>query len=76
MAEALCRETWDAVVSDYAMPEFDAPGAFQVLSESGLDIPFIIVSGTVGEDVAVQAMKLGVHDYLHKGKLARLVPAI
>ena len=47
-----------------------------MLRESGLDIPFIIVSGTVGEDVAVEAMRLGVHDYLLKGKLARLVPVI
>jgi two-component system cell cycle sensor histidine kinase/response regulator CckA len=76
MSEALNRETWDAVVSDYSMPTFDAPSAFAVLREHGLDLPFIIVSGTVGEETAVEAMKLGVHDYLVKGKLARLAPAI
>jgi CheY-like chemotaxis protein len=76
MAAALDRQVWDAVASDYSMPEFDAPGAFGVLRERDLDIPFIIVSGTVGEETAVEAMKLGVHDYLLKGKLMRLVPAI
>jgi hypothetical protein len=76
MASALDEQAWDAIVSDYSMPEFDGPGAFRVLREREIDIPFIIVSGTVGEEVAVEAMKLGVHDYLLKGKLARLVPAI
>jgi two-component system cell cycle sensor histidine kinase/response regulator CckA len=76
MSAALDRQVWDAVVSDYSMPEFDGPNAFRTLRERGLDIPFIIVSGTVGEDVAVEAMRLGVHDYLLKGKLMRLVPVV
>ncbi len=76
MAAALDRQQWDAIVSDYSMPEFDAPSAFEVLRGRDLDIPFIIVSGTVGEETAVEAMRLGVHDYLLKGKLARLAPAI
>ncbi len=76
MSAALERERWDAIVSDYSMPGFDAPSAFRLFRERGGDIPFIIVSGTVGEEVAVEAMKLGVHDYLLKGKLTRLVPAI
>ncbi len=76
MAAALDTKKWDAVVSDYAMPEFDAPSAFRLLRERGIDLPFIIVSGTVGEETAVEAMKLGVHDYLIKGKLARLAPAV
>ena len=76
MSSALDRQPWDAVVSDYSMPAFDGPNAFRTLRESGLDIPFIIVSGTVGEDVAVEAMRLGVHDYLLKDKLARLAPAL
>jgi PAS domain S-box-containing protein len=76
MSAALDRQPWDLIVSDYSMPEFDAPAAFRVFRERELDIPFIIVSGTVGEDVAVEAMKMGVHDYLVKGKLARLVPAV
>jgi hypothetical protein len=76
MSEALDREPWDLILSDYSMPRFSAPQAFSVLKEKGLDIPFIIVSGTVGEEVAVAAMKMGVQDYLLKGKLARLGPAI
>jgi signal transduction histidine kinase len=76
MRAALGAGTWEVIISDYSMPRFSAPAAFMVLRESGLDIPFIIVSGTVGEETAVAAMKLGVHDYLVKGQLARLVPAI
>jgi two-component system, cell cycle sensor histidine kinase and response regulator CckA len=76
MSAALDGGPWEIVLSDYSMPRFDAPSAFRLLRERGTDIPFIIVSGTVGEDVAVEAMRLGVHDYLLKGKLARLVPTI
>ncbi len=76
MIAALDGESWDVVVSDYSMPRFTAPAAFAVLQAKGLDLPFIIVSGTVGEETAVEAMRLGVHDYLVKGKLTRLVPAI
>jgi len=73
---ALVEKTWDMVISDYRMPQFDAPGALKVLHESGLDLPFIIVSGKIGEDLAVAAMKSGAHDYLMKGNLSRLVPAV
>jgi len=76
MAAALRNQRWDVIVSDYSMPQFSAPEAFALQAASGHDIPFIIVSGTVGEDTAVQAMKLGVQDYLLKGNLQRLVPAI
>ncbi len=76
MAAALDREPWDAVISDYTMPGFDAPSAFAVLRSRNQDLPFIIVSGTVGEETAVAAMRLGVHDYLLKDKLSRLAPAI
>jgi two-component system, cell cycle sensor histidine kinase and response regulator CckA len=76
MQVALRTGAWDVILCDYSMPRFDAPTAFEVLRASGLDIPFIIVSGTIGEDTAVQAMKLGVQDYLLKGNLERLVPAI
>jgi two-component system cell cycle sensor histidine kinase/response regulator CckA len=76
MAAALESGPWDVVVSDYTMPRFSAPAAFALLKDKGLDVPFIIVSGTVGEEAAVEAMRLGVQDYLVKGKLARLVPAI
>jgi signal transduction histidine kinase len=76
MAAALDSGPWDVIVSDYSMPQFNAPTAYLLLRERGLDLPFIIVSGTVGEETAVAAMRLGVQDYLVKGKLARLVPAI
>ena len=76
MRDALDRVKWDVVLSDWAMPRFDAPSAFALLSERRLDIPFIIVSGTVGEDTAVEALKAGANDFLIKSKLSRLVPAI
>ncbi len=76
MAEALDHRTWDLVLSDYSMPHLNAPEAFSVLKEKGLDIPFIIVSGTVGEEAAVEAMKMGVQDYVLKGNLKRLGPVI
>ena len=58
------------------MPQFDGLRALELLQERGLDIPFIIVSGTIGEDTAVAAMKLGAADYLLKDRLARLGPAV
>ena len=76
MRRALAEEGWDVIVSDYSMPTFSGPEAFSVLREVGLDLPFIIVSGTVGEEVAVEAMRAGVHDFLIKGHLRRLVAAI
>jgi two-component system, cell cycle sensor histidine kinase and response regulator CckA len=76
MTSALDGGTWDVIVSDYTMPRFSAPAAYLLLKEKGIDLPFIIVSGTVGEETAVAAMRLGVQDYLVKGNLARLVPAI
>jgi DNA-binding NtrC family response regulator len=76
MMEALKRQKWDVVISDYVMPRFGGLEALDVLKQSGLDLPFIIVSGNIGEDIAVEAMKAGAHDYILKGNLARLVPAI
>lgn len=76
MSEALARQGWDLILSDYQMPAFSAPAALKVLQESGQDIPFIIVSGKIGEDLAVAAMKSGASDYLMKGQLARLVPVV
>jgi two-component system, cell cycle sensor histidine kinase and response regulator CckA len=76
MVEALERQTWDIVISDYSMPHFDAPGTLSVVRASGLDLPVIIASGTVGEDTAVEALKAGASDFILKGKLARLVPAV
>src|SRR5688572_18368985 len=76
MRAALKQNDWDLVISDYSMPTFNAPAALAVLRESGLDLPFIIVSGTVGEEVAVNALKAGAHDFLSKANLSRLVPAV
>jgi two-component system cell cycle sensor histidine kinase/response regulator CckA len=76
MTQALARERWDAIICDYRMPGFDAPRALDVLKTSGLDLPFIVVSGTIGEDLAVAMMRSGAHDYLLKDNLARLVPAV
>jgi PAS domain S-box-containing protein len=73
---ALAKQPWDIVIADYSMPHFNALAALQMLQDSGLDLPFIIVSGAIGEDTAVAAMKAGAHDYLMKGNLARLVPAV
>jgi two-component system cell cycle sensor histidine kinase/response regulator CckA len=76
MRAALGRQAWDVVIADYRLPRFDAPAALRTLREAGLDIPFIVVSGTIGEDLAVAMMKAGAHDYLMKNNLARLAPAV
>ncbi|MBA4396012.1 MAG: hypothetical protein C0394_01280 [Syntrophus sp. (in: bacteria)] len=76
MRTALAEKPWDVIVSDYKLPQFDGLRALAVLKETGMDIPFILVSGTIGEETAVAAMKAGAHDYLMKDKLSRLVPAI
>jgi diguanylate cyclase (GGDEF)-like protein/PAS domain S-box-containing protein len=76
MTAALDRQPWDVILADYAMPHFSGTDALRVLKEKGLDLPFIIVSGTIGEEAAVAAMKTGAHDYIMKGNLKRLVPAI
>lgn len=74
--EALSRQAWDVILCDYSLPHFDAPHALEVFKESGYDLPFIILSGTIGEETAVSALKAGAHDFLIKGKYARLGPAI
>jgi signal transduction histidine kinase/FixJ family two-component response regulator len=76
MATALEQHEWDIIISDYVMPHFSAPDAFILLQDKGIDIPFIIISGVVDEETAVAAMKTGAHDFISKGNLARLVPAI
>jgi two-component system cell cycle sensor histidine kinase/response regulator CckA len=76
MEAALARGGWDVIISDHSMPRFDAPAALDVLKASGQDLPFIVVSGNIGEEMAVTCMKAGAHDYVTKGHLARLVPAL
>jgi signal transduction histidine kinase len=73
---ALNRGSWDLILSDYAMPNFSAQAALKIVKAYCLDIPFIIVSGAVGEDAAVAMMKAGAHDYLRKDNLARLIATI
>ncbi len=76
MQAALESKIWDLILCDFSMPKFNAPRALEVLKASGLDLPFIIISGTIGEETAVAALKAGAHDFLVKGSLARLIPAI
>lgn len=76
LREALAHGRWDVVLCDFAFPRFSGEAALRIVKESGQDIPFIYVSGKIGEDVAVEAMKAGAHDYIMKNNLARLVPAV
>ena len=76
MRSALGQRSWDIIFCDYSMPQFSAFTALELLKATALDIPFIIVSGAIGEETAVAAMKAGVHDYIMKGNLSRLVPAV
>ena len=76
MRAALLREQWDLVIADYSMPYFTGLAALKLLQQEGLDLPFILVSGAVGEDVAVEAMKCGAGDYVLKNNLVRLPLAV
>jgi len=76
MEAALKEKTWDIILSDYQMPHFNGLEALVLYNKTGIDIPFILVSGTIGEEVAVNAMKTGAHDYIMKNNLQRLLPAI
>lgn len=76
MNEALDLQSWDLVIADYTMPKFSGTAALELVRGRSLDSPFIFVSGTIGEDVAVAAMKMGADDYIMKGNLKRLVPAV
>ncbi len=74
--EALAEGHWEVVLSDYAMPQFDGLRALRLLREQSAFLPFIIISGSIGEETAVAAMRAGASDYLMKSNLTRLVPAI
>ena len=76
MRTALANQEWDVVICDYSLPHLDAPKALQVLKSSDIDLPFIIISGTIGEESAVSALIAGAHDFIIKGKFARLGPAL
>lgn len=70
------QQPWDIVFADYTMPQFDGMSALHMLREMNADIPFIFVSGTIGEDTAVMAMRAGAQDYIMKGRSKRLLPAV
>jgi PAS domain S-box-containing protein len=76
LRDALARAPWDVIISDYYIGDFSARAALDILRETGLDVPFLIVSATVGEEAAVALLKAGAHDYVPKDRLARLVPAL
>ncbi len=76
MAVALDRQRWDLVIGDHSMPQFGGLAALALVRERGLDIPFICVSGTITEEMAVNAMRAGANDWVTKGQLKRLLPAI
>lgn len=76
MLQRTLEEPWDIVISDHSMPGFSGIAALQIVREKRPEVPFIFLSGTIGEDIAVEAMRVGAQDYVMKGNLARLVPAI
>ena len=76
LQQALAEQPWDVILCDYAFPQFSGDAALRIVKNSGLDLPFIFVSGTIGEETAVKAMKAGAHDYVMKNNLARLAAAV
>ncbi len=76
LMDALERQTWDIIFSDHNMPRFSSTAALEIVRSSAIDVPFLIVSGAIGEEAAVAAMKAGAQDYLMKGNMARLVAAV
>jgi DNA-binding NtrC family response regulator len=74
MEAALEKNRWDFVISDFTLPQFNALSALSILQATKIDIPFIVVSGNLGEETAVEIMKAGAHDYIMTDNLARLVP--
>src|SRR5436190_16174144 len=76
LSSALDSENWDIVFADFSMPHFSGTRALAMVRERGLDVPFIFVSGTIGEDMAVEAMRGGANDYIMKGNRKRLLPAV
>jgi two-component system, cell cycle sensor histidine kinase and response regulator CckA len=76
MEKALAEEDWDLILCDYQMPQFGVRPALALMKRARLDLPFIIVSGAIGEELAVDLMRAGAHDFIVKGRLSRLIPAI
>ncbi|MCE5211469.1 MAG: PAS domain S-box protein, partial [Deltaproteobacteria bacterium] len=76
MKKALLENQWDIILCDYRLPKFNAPSAIALLKETNLNLPVIIISGKIGEETAVECMRLGAKDYILKDNLIRLCPAI
>jgi PAS domain S-box-containing protein len=76
MEKALTDQEWDVILCDYQLPGFGVMPALTLLKRKGLDLPFIVVSGAIGEELAVDLMRAGAHDFIGKGRLSRLIPAI
>src|SRR3982751_3337247 len=76
MTAALNEAGWDLIISDYALPQFGGAAALSLFQDKNLDVPFIMVSGALGEERAVEMMKAGAHDYVLKHNLVRLAPAV
>jgi signal transduction histidine kinase len=76
ISAALAEHAWDVIIADYSLPLLTAIEALEIVKRSGMDVPFLIVSGTIGEETAVAAMRAGAHDYIMKDNLARLTPAV
>jgi DNA-binding NtrC family response regulator len=76
LKDALENEMRDLITAEHSMPHFRSAAALKMLQEKGLDVPFIIVSGTIGEEAAVAAMRAGAQDYLIKANLKRFIPAV
>lgn len=76
LESALDSEQWDVVLADYNLPQFSAPEALEILKSRDLDIPFIIVSGVINDEIAVESLKAGAHDFMSKNNLSRLLPAV
>src|SRR6202050_4046385 len=74
--EVALLKPWDVIISDFSMPHYSGMAALQLIRERGIETPFIFVSGTIGEETAVSALKIGAQDYLMKTNLNRLVPAV
>jgi DNA-binding NtrC family response regulator len=76
MRSALEREPWDVILCDYSIPNFGALPALKLAKEMKIKVPFIVISGVMGEETAISVMKAGAHDFITKGNYTRLVPAI
>lgn len=76
MQAALEAHAWDLIISDYSIPGFGGPAALELYQQKNLELPFIMVSGVIGESLAVEMVKAGAHNYVMKSQLDRLAPAV